>query len=93
MCIRDSYGPSLDRYELLSQRQGIEDQLRQLPRRVRLTARSLELPADIQLENLGDGVPALNIPADWSIEFSPPLVISRGGACSASVVTLSLIHI
>lgn len=82
------FGPGLDRLQLLSQRQEIEDQLRRLPRRVRLTGRAIELPADLALANLGDGVPPLGLPAGWQLEFSPPLVISRLGACTASHVHL-----
>ncbi len=82
------FGAGLDRYELLSQRKDIEDQLRQLPRRVRLSARPLELPGDIKLADLGDGAPPLLVPPGWQLSFTPPMLISRNGACSASVAEL-----
>lgn len=81
-------GAGIDRYELLAQRQSIEDQLRQLPRRARLVGRAIELPHDIKSGDIGDDHPALSIPSDWSITFSPPLVISRLGACSETEVQL-----
>ena len=75
------FGAGIDRYEALSRRQALEDQIRQLPRRARLAATALELPRDLQVENLGDGSPALTIPDGWSIDFTPPLIISQLGAC------------
>jgi prepilin-type N-terminal cleavage/methylation domain-containing protein len=81
-------GAGIDRYELTAQRQDLEDQLRQLPRRVRLAGRSLELPRDAKLANLGDGNPVLVIQPEWSVTFTPSLVISRMGACSKTEVHL-----
>lgn len=83
------FGTGIEQYEERSQYEHIEDQLRQLPRRARLAARGLELPKDQQLTNLGDGEPPLNLPPGWTITFSPPLVISRLGACSGTTVTIS----
>jgi prepilin-type N-terminal cleavage/methylation domain-containing protein len=82
------FGAGIDRYESLSQKQAMEDQLRQLPRRVRLNAKTIELPRDLKMENLGDDEPVLRIPEGWTISFAPPLVISRLGACSGSTVSL-----
>lgn len=82
------FGAGIDRYEIHSQRQDIEDQLRQLPRRARLAARSVELPADQKLIILGDGEPVLRVPDGWTLSFNPPLVVSRLGACAGSEVTL-----
>lgn len=83
------FGAGIDQYETRSQYEHIEDQLRQLPRRVRLAARGLELPKDQQLTNLGDGEPPLNLPPGWTVTFYPPLVISRLGACNGTTVTVS----
>lgn len=83
------FGAGIDRYEALSRRQALEDQIRQLPRRARLAATALELPRDLKAENLGDGSPALTLPDGWSIDFTPPLIISQLGACSASAITLT----
>lgn len=83
------FGAGIDRYEIRSQREHIEDQLRQLPRRVRLAARSLELPQQSLLSDLGDGAPVLDLPPGWTIAFSPPLVISRLGACNETKIVLS----
>lgn len=82
------FGAGIDRYETHSQKQNIEDQLRQLPRRARLAARSVELPKDLKLNILGDGEPVLNISLGWTISFDPPLVISRLGSCSGTEVRL-----
>jgi hypothetical protein len=75
--------------ELLAQRADIEDQLRELPRRVRLSAHPLALPADLKLPDLGDGVALLRLPAGWSLAFEPAMEISLLGACSPSVVRIS----
>jgi hypothetical protein len=75
--------------ELTTQRSDIEDQLRELPRRVRLNAHPLELPADAKLKDLGDGKPPLLLPSGWEVSFAPPLEISLLGACAPSVVTIS----
>jgi prepilin-type N-terminal cleavage/methylation domain-containing protein len=82
------FAARIDHYEIFSQRQDIEDQLRQLPRRVRFAAKTIKLPDDLGVANLGDGEPVLRIPAGWTLSFSPSLVISRLGACSASEVQL-----
>jgi prepilin-type N-terminal cleavage/methylation domain-containing protein len=82
------FAARIDRYEIYSQRQDIEDQLRQMPRRVRSAAKTVELPADLSMSDLGDGEPVLSMPSGWTISFSPPLVVSRLGACSASEVLL-----
>lgn len=83
------YGSTIDNYELNMQRQNIEDQLRQLPRRVRLVGRPIRLPDDAKEKDLGDGAPAFSISSGWRVEFSPPLMISRLGACSESTVRLT----
>jgi general secretion pathway protein G len=75
--------------ELTAQRGDIEDQLRELPRRVRLNARPLELPADLKLLDLGDGKPPLRVPPGWDVRFTPPLEISLLGACAPTVVSIS----
>lgn len=83
------FGAGIDKYETSSQREYIEDQLRQLPRRVRLSARGLELPKEQQLPDLGDGDPALVLPQGWTLSFTPPLIISRLGACNGTILTLT----
>jgi len=76
--------------ELLAQRADIEDQLRELPRRVRLSAQPLQLPLDLKLPDLGDGSAPLHLPPGWEIAFDPALQISILGACSASSVSLRI---
>lgn len=83
------FGAGLDRYETNSQREYIEDQLRQLSRRARLTAKGIELPQDQTKIDLGDGAPVLTLPPGWAITFTPPLVISRLGACNGTTVSLA----
>lgn len=82
-------GASLDSFEGVSQRRLIEDQLRQLPRRVRYAGRGLELPRDLKKKDIGDGAPALRLPDGWIIDVQPPLIISPVGACSATVINLT----
>ena len=79
---------NLERRELIAQRSDIEDQLRELPRRVRLSAHSVELPTDLKLSDLGDGRAPLRLPPGWEISFEPALEISLMGVCSASTVKL-----
>lgn len=76
--------------ELLAQRADIEDQLRELPRRVRLSVHPLQLPLDLKLPDLGDGSAPLRLPSGWEITFDPALQISLLGACSSSSVSLRL---
>lgn len=80
---------NLDSYEVASQRREIEDQIRQLPRRIRYLGRAVELPKDLLVPNLGDGAPAVRLPEGWSIKFVPPLQISARGACSSSSLELT----
>lgn len=82
-------GASLDSFEAASQRRLIEDQLRQLPRRVRYVGRGLELPRDLTKEDIGDGAPALRLPEGWAADMQPPLLVSPVGACSATVIRLT----
>lgn len=82
------FGSSVDRYRAYSQHQEIADQLRQMPRRARLLSRSVELPRDLSLADMGDGDPPLRLPEGWAIGFSPPLVISSIGACTGSQVVV-----
>ncbi len=81
-------GASLSSFEAVSQRRLIEDQLLQLPRRVRYIGRGLELPRDQGKKDIGDGAPALQLPEGWTADIQPPLVISPVGACSAAVIKL-----
>ena len=81
-------GVNLDHFEALSQRKWLEDQITQLPRRVRYAGRALELPKDLGRTDLGDGAPVLELPAGWQLVVAPPLRISPSGACSASVLEL-----
>ena len=69
--------------ELLAQRADIEDQLRELPRRVRLSAQPLQLPLDLKLPDLGDGSAPLHLPPGWEIAFDPrpPDFYFRGLFC------------
>ena len=84
------YSNSIERFSLRSERQALEDQIHQLPRRARMLARPVELPKDLTIKDLGDGQPALNIPEQWQLSFNPPLIIARSGACSESLITLRL---
>lgn len=81
-------GGNIDHFEALSQRKALEDQLRQLPRRARYAGRKIELPKDLVVADIGDGGPALSLVAGWSLRAEPPLLISPGGACSATVLEL-----
>jgi prepilin-type N-terminal cleavage/methylation domain-containing protein len=83
------FAAGLEQRELIAQRADMEDQLRELPRRVRLTAHPIQLPQDMKLPNLGDGLPPLRQAAGWAIDFKPPLEISMLGTCSASSVLLT----
>jgi len=82
------FGARIDAYERAYQHREIEDSLRQLPRRARLLGRSLELPRDIKLTDLGDGKPALSIPAGWQIKISPSMRISPLGACAEAAIEI-----
>jgi len=82
-------GYRIDHMEHVSQKRDFEDQLRQLPRRVRLAGRSVELPRDLEMTDLGDGAPVLNVPQGWSIIFKPQLLIAANGACSATALTIT----
>lgn len=82
-------GTSLDSFEAASQRRLVEDQFRQLPRRVRYVGRGLELPRDLKKQDIGDGAPALHLPEGWVVDIQPPLIISPVGACSAAVIGLT----
>lgn len=81
-------GARLEQVERRSQRLDIEDQLRQLPRRVRLAGRNIELPKDQGLADLGDGARILDLPSGWVLEIQPPLVIAANGACSGATLLL-----
>ena len=83
------FAASYQARELLAQRSDIEDQLRELPRRVRLSAHPLALPIDLKLADLGDGAPPLRLPPGWEIAFDPVLEISLLGACSPSKIVIS----
>ena len=82
------FAAGLEQRELIAQRADIEDQLRELPRRVRLTAHPLLLPKDLNAKDLGDGLAPLRLPDGWQLGFKPELEISMLGTCSASKVTL-----
>lgn len=77
------FGPQIERFERHSQGKELEDQLRLLPRRVRLSGRPLELPKDMAVV-MADGEPALRLPQGWEVRFSPPLRVAMNGACSAA---------
>jgi len=81
-------GANIDHFEALSQRKALEDQLRQLPRRTRYVSRKIELPKDLAEKDIGDGSPALLSEPGWTLKAEPPLLISSGGSCSASVLEL-----
>lgn len=86
-------GGNIDHFEALSQRKELEDQLRQLPRRIRYVGRKVELPKDLSEADIGDGGgPVLTLPAGWRLTASPPLLISPAGACSASVLQLATVR-
>ena len=88
--IAPRFGDRYARTERASQRQGIEDQLRQLPRRARLLGRPIQLPDALALADLGDGHPPITLPAGWHITFDPPLNIGPNGACTATTITLAM---
>lgn len=75
--------------ELLAQRGDIEDQLRELPRRVRLAARALVLPGDLAKTDFDAVGSPLRLPDGWDVAFAPPLEVSMMGVCSASVVQVA----
>jgi prepilin-type N-terminal cleavage/methylation domain-containing protein len=83
------FAAGLEQRELIAQRADIEDQLRELPRRVRLNAHPLQLPVDLKQPDMGDGYVPLRLPVGWQIVFTPPLEISMLGTCSASRVEVS----
>lgn len=83
------FAAGLDQREWIAQRADIEDQLRELPRRVRLNAHPVQLPLDLDMSDMGDGLAPLRLPAGWQIAFTPALEISMLGTCSASKVLLS----
>ena len=83
------FAAGLEQRELIAQRADIEDQLRELPRRVRLNAHPVQLPLDLKQPNIGDGFAPLRLPLGWQIAFAPPLEISMLGTCSASTVSVS----
>lgn len=83
------FAAGLEQRELIAQRAFIEDQLRELPRRVRLISRPVQLPEDLKLYDLGDGLAPLRLPLGWKITFKPDLEISMLGACSASNVLVT----
>lgn len=83
------FAAGLEQRELITQRADIEDQLRELPRRVRLTAHPVVLPKDMDVRDLGDGLAPLRLPEGWGLVFKPALEISMLGTCSASKLTLT----
>jgi len=83
------FAAGLEQRELLAQRKMIEDQLRELPHRVRLNARPMQLPLDFNQADMGDGLPPLQLPKGWTITFMPPLEISILGTCSPSLASVS----
>lgn len=88
--IAPRFGFRIDHIENLSRQHELEDQIRQLPRRVRLAGHRLELPKDLEAGKLGDGAPVLDIPNGWSVAFDPALLIAANGACSATTITIAL---
>lgn len=83
------FAAGLEQRELIAQRASIEDQLRELPRRVRLIAHPVRFPEDLKLADLGDGLAPLRLPLGWKITFKPDLEISMLGTCSASSVLVT----
>lgn len=83
------FAAGLEQRELMAQRAEIEDQLRELPRRVRLNSQPVQLPLDLKQSDIGDGFAILRLPLGWRIAFVPPLEISMLGICSASTVSVS----
>lgn len=82
------FGAQIERLDRESRARQIEDQLQQLPRRVRLAGRSLILPKDIRAD-LGDGLPVVSLPEGWTVHFDPPWLVAANGACSATQIVLS----
>jgi len=83
------FAAGIEQRELIAQRADIEDQLRELPRRVRLNAHPVQLPLDMKQPDIGDGFAPLRLPSGWQIAFAPPLEISMLGTCSASTVAVT----
>jgi prepilin-type N-terminal cleavage/methylation domain-containing protein len=75
--------------QLLGQRGDIEDQLRELPRRVRLAAQALVLPGDAAKADFDAVGMPLRLAEGWDVTFTPPLEVSMMGVCSASVVQIA----
>lgn len=84
------FASGLQQRELRTQRDSIEDQLRELPRRVRLAARPLRWTVAPVAAEPGSGALALRLDAGWSVAFAPALEISVQGVCSASAVRVEL---
>jgi len=82
------FANSYQRKEAQAQREGLEAQLRELPRRVRLMGRPIVLPAESAIRDLGDGKAPFDVPEGWKMAFAPPLEISIMGVCSGSTVEL-----
>jgi prepilin-type N-terminal cleavage/methylation domain-containing protein len=83
------FGAQIETYRQRYALREIEDGLLQLPHRVRLSGRAVELPRDLGETDLGDGQPLLDLPAGWQLTVTPPLRISPLGICSeARVVVL-----
>jgi len=82
------FGGYFEVYERHYQYREIEDGFRQLPRRARLASKSLVLPRDLSLTDLGDGMPPLALPEGWRLEITPPLLISPLGACSGARIDI-----
>jgi len=78
----------LETYERRYQFQEIEDGIRQLPRRARLSSKAVVLPRDLALTDLGDGLPPLKLPEGWRLESTPALLISPLGACSGARIAV-----
>lgn len=81
----------LNRLDAVRGRMELKDvvaQLEQLPRRVQLAGRTVELPGDALDKPWSDGLPLLALPADWSLKVEPPLIIGANGLCSAAVISV-----
>jgi len=83
------YAGNIRQRELATERQTLETRLVTLPRRARMTGVNLELPAQLNKPDLGDGLPVLPVPAGWTIKFEPSWIITLHGTCSSTRMVLS----
>lgn len=83
------FAAGLEQRERLLEREFVEDQLRELPRRVRLSAHPVRWDTPAPEEpGVRAGAQLLDLPPGWTLQFQPPLEISQLGVCSGTQVRL-----